>query len=176
MTFPGVVFAFAALALDQPGVPHIRAAEVAYEAGKQAQIERQWQRAAEAFRKATEIEPTFLEARENLIAVYLDLGQRLDAAAAITQLLEIEPAAQKYRLLLGQILLEQKQPERALAQFSLLLKRDPYNADGLLGFATAARQVGMNDRADEAMERGKQHYPGDDRFKSPPAAARRSAK
>ena len=157
--------------MDQPGAPHIRAAVEAYEAGKQAQIEKQWQRAAESFLKAIEIEPTFLEARESLIAVYLDSGQRLDAAAAITQLLEIEPDAQKYRLLLGQILLEQKQPEKALAQFSLVLKREAYNADGLLGFAAAARQVGMKDRANAAMERGRQHYPGDDRFKSPPSGA-----
>lgn len=158
--------ALAALALDQPGVPHIRAAEAAYEAGKHAQLEKQWQPAAECFRKAIEIEPTFLEARKSLIAVYLDSGQRLDAAAAITQFLEIEPRALKYRVLLGQILLEQKQPERALAQFSLVLKREAYNADGLLGFAAAARQVGMKDRADAAIERGRQHYPGDDRFKS----------
>jgi tetratricopeptide (TPR) repeat protein len=176
MILPVVILAFAAFDLDQPGVPHIRAAEAAYEAGRQAQIERQWQYAAESFREAIGIEPTFLEARENLIAVYLDLGQRLDAAAAITQLLEIEPNAQKYQLLLGQVLLEQKQPVKALAQFSLVLKRDPYNADGLLGFAAAARQVGMNDRAEEAMERGRQRYPGDDRFKGPPAAARRWAK
>ena len=158
--------ALTALALGQPGVPHIRAAEAAYEAGKHAQLEKQWQAAAERFRKAIEIEPTFLDARKNLIAVYLDSGRRLDAAAAITQFLEIEPGALKYRLSLGQILLEQKQPERALAQFSLVLKREPYNAEGLLGFATAARQAGMKDRADAAMQRCRQHYPGDDRFKS----------
>jgi len=169
--FLGVLLAFTALGLDQPRVPHIRTAEAAYEAGKQAQIEKQRQRAAESFLKAIEIEPTFLEARESLIAVYLDSGQRLDAAAAITQLLEIEPNEKKYRLLLGQILLEQKQPGKALAQFSLVLKREPNDADGLLGFAAAARQVGMTDRANEAMERGRQHYPGDDRFKSPPAGA-----
>jgi tetratricopeptide (TPR) repeat protein len=160
--------ALTALALDQPGVPHIRTAEAAYEAGKRAQLEKRWQPAAECFQKAIEIEPTFLEARESLIGVYLDSGQRLAAAAAITQLLEIEPGEQKYRLLLGQILLEQKQPERALAQFSLVLKREPYNADGLLGFAAAARQIGMKDRADAAMQRGRQHYPGDDRFKRSP--------
>jgi tetratricopeptide (TPR) repeat protein len=161
------------LAFDQPGVLHILAAEAAYEAGKRAQVEKQWQRATEYFLRAIEIEPTFLDARKDLIAVYLDSSRRLDAAAAITQLLEIEPDAQKCRVLLGQILLEQKQPEKALAQFSLVLKREPYNADGLLGFAAAARQVGMTDRADDALERGRQHYPGDDRFKSSPAATRR---
>lgn len=164
-----LLFALAALALDQPGVPHIQAAEAAYEAGKHAQLEKQWQPAAESFQKAIDIEPTFFEARESLITVYLESGRRLDAAAAITQFLEIEPGAQKYRLLLGQILLEQKQPERALAQFSLVLKREPYNADGLLGFAAAARQIGMKDRAQAAMERGRQHYPRDDRFRISPA-------
>lgn len=169
MIFLGAVFAIAALAFHQPGIPHIRAAEAAYEAGRQAQGEKQWQSAAESLLKAIEIEPTFLDAREHLIAVYLDSGHRLDAAAAITQLLEIEPRAQKYRLLLGQILLEQKQPEKALAQFSLVLRQEPYDTEGLLGFAAAARQLGMKDRADAAMERGRQHYPGDDRFKSSPA-------
>lgn len=171
MIFLGFLLAIGAVAFDQPGIPHIRAAEAAYEAGKQAQVEKQSQRAAQLFLRAIEIEPTFLEAREQLISVYLDSGRRLDAAAAITQLLEIEPDAQKYRLLLGQILLEQKQPERALAQFSLVLKREPYNADGLLGFAAAARLVGMKDRADAALETGRQHYPGDNRFKNPPAGS-----
>jgi tetratricopeptide (TPR) repeat protein len=169
--FVGIAFVCTAVLLAEPGVPHIRAAEAAYEAGKQALVAKQWQPAEGYFLKAIEIEPTFLEARENLIAVYLDSGRRLDAAAAITQLLEIQPDAQNYRVLLGQILLQQRQPEKALAQFSLVLKRDRYNADGLLGFATAARQVGMNDRAEDAMERGRQHYPGDDRFKNHPAAA-----
>lgn len=173
MIFLVPLLAIAAHAFDQPGVPHIRAAEAAYEAGKQAQIEKQSQRAAESFLQAIEIEPTFLEAREELITIYFDSDRHLDAAAAITQLLEIKPDAQKYRLMLGQILLEQKQPEKALAQFSLILKREPYNAGGLLGFATAARQVGMKDRADAALERGRQHYPGDDRFKNSPAGGQK---
>lgn len=171
MRFVGIAFACAAVVLAEPGIPHIRAAEAACEAGKQAQIAKRWQPAVGYFLKAIEIEPTFLEARQNLIAVYLDSGRRLDAAAAITQLLEIQTDAQNYRILLGQILLEQKQAEKALAQFSLVLRQDRYNVDGLLGFATAARQVGMNDRAEDAMERGRQHYPGDDRFKNPPPAA-----
>ena len=166
MTLCVLLAALSALFLNQAAVPHIKAAEAAYEEGKTAQHDKQFQRAAEDFRKAIEIEPTFLDAHESLIASYLDAGQRLEAAAAMTQYLEIEPGAVKYRVLLGQILLEQKQPERALAQFSLVLKRDPYNADGLLGFAAAARQVGMKERADDAMERGRKHYPQDARFKS----------
>ena len=80
----GLLLATAAYAFDQPGVPHIRAAEAAYEAGKQAQLEKQSQRAAESFLRAIDIEPTFLEAREQLITVYLDSGQRLDANICVT--------------------------------------------------------------------------------------------
>lgn len=99
---------------------------------------------------------------------YLDSGRRLDGAAAITQFIEMQPDAIQYGVILGQILIEQKQPEKALAQFSLVLKRDPYNADGLLGFASAATQMGMRDRATEAIERGRKRYPQDERFKNAP--------
>jgi tetratricopeptide (TPR) repeat protein len=168
MTCFAVSFLFAALLADQSGAPHIKAASAAYEEGKQAEAAKQFERAADCFRKAIEIEPTFLDARESLIASYLDSGRRLDGAAAITQLLEIQPSAFKYRIVLGQILLEQKQPEKALAQFSLVLKQDPNNGDGLLGFAAAASQVGMKERASIALQRGRNLYPRDQRFKNPP--------
>lgn len=168
MRLAALCFALAGLLFAQSGPPHIKAAQAAYEAGKAAQLAKQFQRAADCFRKAIEIEPTFLEARKALIADYLDSGRRLEAAASITQFLEIRPDEVRYRVLLGQILLEQKQTERALAQFSLALTRDPYNADGLFGFASAARQMGMRDRAAEAIERGRKRYPQDERFKTAP--------
>ena len=150
--------------------PHIKAATVAYEDGKAAQHEKNLQGAVNSFRKAIDVEPTFMEARLALIGVHLESGHRLEAAAAITQLLEIDPDAAHYRIVLGQILLEQKQPERALAQFSFILKTDPYNADALLGFASAAKQTGMEGRASAALELGRKHYPLDDRFTTVPSA------
>lgn len=171
MRFFILVLALATLSFRQTGTPHatphIGAAQTSYQAGKAAQVAKQFQRAEDCFRKAIDIEPTFLDAHEALIATYLDSGRRLDAAASITQFLEIQPDAVRYRVLLGQILLEQKQPERALAQFSLALTRNPDNADGLLGFASAARQTGMADRAAEAIERGRKRYPHDERFRDP---------
>jgi tetratricopeptide (TPR) repeat protein len=146
--------------------PHIKAALAAYEAGKVAEHEKRFQDAVDSFNRAIEIEPTFLEAYERLIKVNLDASWRVEAAACITRFLEIQPTAVRYRNTLGTILLEQKQTERALAQFSLVLQRDPFNADGLLGFATAARQSGMEDRATDAIERGRKHYPLDERFKT----------
>jgi tetratricopeptide (TPR) repeat protein len=160
-----IVFALPALLFAQPDSLHIKSAVDAYHAGEAAVHTKQYQEAIDHFKHAIEIEPTFRDAFDGLISAYLGSGRRSDAAAAMTQLLEIEPNISRYRLLLGQILLEQHQAERALAQFSFALKIDPLNADALLGFAAAARQAGMADRAAEAIQRGRQRYPGDDRFK-----------
>jgi tetratricopeptide (TPR) repeat protein len=169
MTAIPVLVAALSLFGAESAKPHIKAALAAYEAGKAAEHEKQFQHAVDSFHRAIEIEPTFLEAYERLIKVNLDAGQRVEAAACITRILEIQPTEVRYRNTLGTILLEQKQTERALAQFSLVLQRDPINADGLLGFAAAARQSGMEDRAVEAIERGRKHYPLDERFKSAPS-------
>jgi tetratricopeptide (TPR) repeat protein len=164
------LFAAAAVLTAETEPPHIKAALTAYESGRAAQRDKQVQRALDCFHKALEIEPTFLKAYASLIDVYLDSGHRLEAAASITQFLEIWPDAVRYRVLLGQILLEQNEVKRALAQFSLALRTDPYNPDALLGFASAAGRVGMQDRAAEAIERGRERYPLDERFKTAPAA------
>jgi tetratricopeptide (TPR) repeat protein len=159
------VFAVPALLLAQSSALHIKRALDAYHAGETAVQAKRLDEAIDRFKNAIEIEPTFRDAFDGLIGACLSSGRRSDAAAGMTQLLEIEPDIVRYRLLLGQILLEQHQAERALAQFSFVLKTDPVNADALLGFATAARQMGMADRAADAIQRGRQHYPSDSRFK-----------
>ncbi len=165
-----LLFSIAAiLLLAQPGSLHIKSALAAYDAGELAAKNKRFPEAVTQFHKAIEIEPTFTDAFNGLIDACLHSGRRTDAAAAITQFLEIEPDVIRYRLLLGQILLEENQAERALAQFSFVLKADPVNAEALLGFAHAAQKAGMADRAAEALERGRKQYPLDARFK--PASA-----
>lgn len=148
--------------------PHIRAATDAFQAGEAARAKKQLDSAADFFRKAIHIEPTFMQAREALIRVDIEAGKKNDAAEAITEVLEIEPDDTADRILLGQILLEQKEAERALAQFSAALHAEPNNAEALLGFASAAAAVGMQDRAKEALERGRKRYPSDPRFQAIP--------
>lgn len=160
-----IVITVPALLLSQSGSLHIKTALDAYQAAEAAARAKQFPEAIDQFKKAIVIEPTFREAFSGLIDAYLAAGRRSDAAAAMTQLLEIEPNITRYRLLLGQMLLEQNQAERALAQFSFILKSEPLNADALLGFASAARKMGMADRAADAIERGHVHYPSDSRFK-----------
>jgi tetratricopeptide (TPR) repeat protein len=158
----------AALVCGAAEEPHIRAAASAFESGKAAMRDKQWQKAAELFRGAIEIEPTYRDAHESLIQTYLDGGDSLKAAESITKFLEIWPDVARYRLVLGRILLESQQPERALAQFSIALNGDPANAEALLGFAAAASRTGMEDRARDALDRGRKLYPSDERFRSKP--------
>ncbi|MGI9074027.1 MAG: tetratricopeptide repeat protein [Bryobacteraceae bacterium] len=151
--------------LGEASTIHIKAAVAAYDAAKAALDRKESEAAIKQFRQTAQIEPTFTAAYEGLIRAYLGTGNRLEAGATITQLLEIEPGLNRYRLLLAQILLEQRQPERALAQFSILLKSEPDNADALLGFASAATDMGMEDRASEALDQGRKRYPQDRRFR-----------
>ena len=147
---------------------HIKAAAAACGQAQTAMAEHHFAAAVESFRKAIAVEPTFEAAHEGLIEAYLGSHQPLEAAGAITRFLEIEPNSPRYRLVLGQILLEVKQPEKALAQFSIVLKTDPFNSDALLGFAAAADGAGLPGKAAEAFERGRRRYPADNRFKSAP--------
>ncbi len=165
MSFSSMVLALAALQASDPGSFHIKSALTAYQAGNTAAHQSNYREAIGQFKKAIEIEPTFQDAFEALIAACLRAGQQSDAATAATQLLEIEPEFTRYRLLLGQILSEEGQTERALAQFSLVLKSDKLNAEALIGFARVAKQLGMEDRAADALKKGRQQYPRDSRFK-----------
>lgn len=162
-TFLLLLFAAGAVRA-QASAPHIKVALSAYELGNAAIRDHHLSAAIESFRRAIEIEPTFMEARRSLIEALLSSGNQLEAAAAITRFLEIEPGANHYRLVLGRILLQQKQPNRALAQFSILLESEPDNADGLLGFAAAAKHTGMQSQALDALKRGAGRYPADRRF------------
>ena len=163
---PVLLVSSMAILLAQADEVHIKAAVAAYQAGIAALHQHDFRSAISSFQKAIEIEPTFLDSRKSMIHAYLDSGQRFEAATAITQLLEIEPDDVADRLVLGKILLQEKQPQRALAQFSLVLQKESFNADALLGFATAAKLFGMNDRAQDALQLGRKHYPLDSRFQS----------
>jgi len=147
--------------------PHIQSALTAWKTAQIALESKQYSKAIEEFQIAIEIEPTYLQAFEGLIQACRAAGLSSETADVITKLLEIEPDFSAYRLFLAQILMEQAQTQRALAQFSFVLKRDPSNADALLGFATAAQKLGMTDRASDALQRGRNKYPSDVRFKRP---------
>jgi tetratricopeptide (TPR) repeat protein len=158
VVFAGIAWADATTAF------HILAAANACEQGKAELRSMHFQTAIEDFRRAIKIEPTYLEAFEGLIDALLKTQDREQAAAALTQLLEIEPDRSKDRITLGQLLLQEQQAQRALAQFAYVLHLEPTNADALFGFATAAKGAGMPDRAAEALAKGRREHPQDPRF------------
>lgn len=161
----GVLLVVTGLSYANTDTPHIRAAASAYQQAKAALLRKDTSAAVELLVKAIQIEPTFLDAYNQLIEARIAAGDRLEAATVITRFLEIKPEASHYRLLLAQILLVQQQWNRALAQFSIVLKDDPFNADAPFGFVTTAKRLGMQDRASEALSRGRDRYPLDKRFR-----------
>jgi tetratricopeptide (TPR) repeat protein len=144
--------------------PHIQAAAAAYRDGQTASTERNWQRAEKLFLQAIDIEPTYTQVYSSLIDLYMSTERQVEAGAILSRLLQIEPNSLRDRIRLGNLLLDQRQWSRALAQFSLARRIDPGSADGLLGFARAADHNGMPDRALEAAERGAKEFPKDPRF------------
>ncbi len=143
----------ALLLLVLTGEPHIQSALAAYHSGQAAIHAKHFTEAIQNFQKAIQIEPTYQDAYESLITAHLAAGHRAEAAAIMTQLLEINPALTRYRLQLAQILMEENQPQRALAQYSLVLKADPQNATALKGLAAAADRLGMHSQAAEARKK-----------------------
>ncbi len=154
------------LALGAESVLHIAAAEQAYHAGEAAAKSGDLATAEIDLNKAIGIEPTYMEAYDALARALLGAGRREEAGRILTRLLQIDPHSTPHRLMLGDLLLLLQQPPRALAQFSLVLKVDPANADALFGFATAARAQGLEDKAVAAMARGRVEHPSDPRFKN----------
>ncbi len=154
------------LAAQANSAVHITAAARLVESGERAYKQRDYDEASGDFKKAIGIEPTFSEAFDGLIQTYLAAGENAKAAEWITKFLQIDPGRKDFRLTLGNLLLKGNQAQRALAQFATVLKQDAGNADALFGFAQAAKRCGMNDRAAEAMSRGKRLHPEDPRFQS----------
>jgi tetratricopeptide (TPR) repeat protein len=162
------------MAAEKPE-PHIKAAAAAVRDGQSAAKVQDWPRGEKLLLRAIDIEPTFTEAYRSLIELYLTSERPLEAGAILTRLVQIEPRSVDDRLRLGNLLLDQRQWARALAQFSIALKIDPHSADGLFGFARSADGHGMTDRALESADLGTKEFPGDPRFSMLAAAIRARA-
>jgi tetratricopeptide (TPR) repeat protein len=142
---------------------HIKAAITAFHNG-QAARNKDGPQAEKSFLRAIDIEPTYAEAYHALADLYLDTGRTVEAGAILTRYLQIDPGSLTDRLRLAKLLLDQRQPARAAAQFVLALKIDSRSADALYGFGIAADRSGWPDRALAAASRGVKEFPGDARF------------
>jgi predicted Zn-dependent protease len=114
--------------------------------------------------RAIDIEPTYVEAFRGLIEVYRAAGRSTECAQMLTRLLQIEPNSAADRVALAALLMERREWMRALAQYTAAVRIDPRNADALYGFARAAEESGMADRAADAAALGRTRFPDDKRF------------
>lgn len=144
--------------------PHINAAEQAFRAGNAAMEAQDWQRAEKFYLRSIDIEPTFLDAYRALEELYSRTSRPMDLGAVLTRLLQIEPDSVADRLRLARLLIDNNEWNRALAQLSLAMKIDPYNAETLYWFGYAAMRAEMPDRAVEVLVRGAAEFPADKRF------------
>lgn len=144
--------------------PHIKNALAAYQKAQAAIQTHDWPTAEKECLRAIDIEPTFSEAYRLIIDLYLSTSRPAEAGLMLTRLLQFEPDSVSDRIRLGRLLLDQQQWARALAQFSLAMKKKPGDPEALYGFAYAADRNGMPEHALEAAARGAKDYPGDSRF------------
>lgn len=143
---------------------HIRSAVVECDAGSASLKTRAFDAAITHFQKAIEIEPTYVEAYQGLIAAYERSKHATEMARVVTRLLQLEPDAVAYRLKLAAFLAQSGDSQRALAQYSLALQTDSKNADALAGFIDAAQKAGLTEKGAAAKARAHQLYPSDKRF------------
>jgi tetratricopeptide (TPR) repeat protein len=143
---------------------HIQAARQAYDSGLVAIADGRWSDAEKLFLKAMDIEPTYSDAYRSLIDVCIRTSRPTDAGAILTRLLQIEPNSVGDRTRLGRLLIEGREWNRALAQFSIARRLAPDDPDALYGFALAASKSGMTAVAIDAGKLGRARFHNDQRF------------
>lgn len=122
-------------------------ARILFASAVYSQIMGRWDDALKLANMCLEEDP--LDPRCNLLLsrIQASQGRSADAEAAAHRALEISPTANTAHRTLGEVLLAQKQPEAALAEFL----KEPYEADHLDGSAMAYFAMGRRTDSDAAL-------------------------
>jgi Flp pilus assembly protein TadD len=110
--------------------------------------------AAEAYRKALELDPESASAHYNLGVSLARSGEFAEAETHLRAALERTPNAQTYTGL-GVVLLQQGKAEEAIASLQAAIEADPENAAAHQDLAQALEKLGRTDEARSEMETAK---------------------
>jgi Flp pilus assembly protein TadD len=114
-----------------------------------------------AFRKATELDPSFAPARLDLGLAQLKEGKLVEAIASIKKSLELDPASPGAHLFLG-IAEYQSNDADALRDLHLALKEDPNNVQALTWIGIVELNTGHPELASEPLDRASELAPKDE--------------
>ncbi len=131
--------------LPQPGSPDSRNAAVAwFERGCEQDVDRSsWDEAAESYRHAIELDPSYSDAHCNLGSVYFNQSDREGARSCFERALEFEPGHVEANLNLGTILEEEGSDEEALSCYRAALETSPLYADVHVSLGLLYEKLGL---------------------------------
>ena len=136
-------------------------------------------RAETAFRKATEVDPSFAPAHLDLGLAQLKEGKLLEAIESIRKSLELDPSSPAAHLFLGIAEYQSSHADDALADLRLALQEDPKNVEALTWLGIVELNSPHPELAVEPLDRAAELAPADEnvldyRVQAHMAAARQS--
>jgi tetratricopeptide (TPR) repeat protein len=126
-----------------------------------AQSRRDFRTAADAYRKATELDPSTPELWANLGLMDHEIGKSSDAIQCFKNAIRLNPTLFVPQLFLGIEYLEAKNPEAALPYLERAEKLNPSDAQAALSLGSAYEMLDRANRAAEAYVRATEIVPKD---------------
>ncbi|HTY82746.1 MAG TPA: tetratricopeptide repeat protein [Silvibacterium sp.] len=115
-----------------------------------------------AFRKATELDPSFAPAQLDLGLAQLKEGKLLEAIASIRKSLELDPASPGAHLFLGIAEYQSSDTDAALQDLHLALQEDPKNVQALTWLGIVELNAGHPELASGPLDRAAELAPRDE--------------
>jgi tetratricopeptide (TPR) repeat protein len=115
-----------------------------------------------AFRKATELDPTFAPAHLDLGLAELKEGKLIEAIASIRKSLELDPASPGAHLFLGIAEYQDNDANSALGDLREALKEDPKNVQAMTWLGIVELNTGHPELASEPLDRASELAPADE--------------